>query len=67
MCVSVDKSVGVIAWRRCEGIGYRGHVVGWLERRNLDTSASVRGPKEKIGVCVVDVVDWRSCVCGGEN
>ncbi len=31
--VSAGKSVGVITWRRCEGIGSRGHVVGWLERR----------------------------------
>ncbi len=38
------------AWRRCEGIGSRGHVVGWLERRSLDTSASVRGQKEKMGL-----------------
>ncbi len=35
MCVSAGKSVGEIAWRRCEGIGARGHVVGWLERRSL--------------------------------
>ncbi len=41
MCVSVGKSVREIAWRRCEGIASRGHVVGWLERRNVDTSASV--------------------------
>ncbi len=26
--------------------GSRGHVVGWLERSSLDTSASVRGQKE---------------------
>ncbi len=50
MCVSAGKSVEEIAWRRCEGIGSRGHVVGWLERRSLDTSASVRGQKEKMGV-----------------
>ncbi len=25
MCVSAGKSVGEIAWRRCEGIGSRGH------------------------------------------
>ncbi len=31
------------------GLGSRGHVVGWLERRSLDTSASVRGQKEKMG------------------
>ncbi len=37
MCVSAGKSVEEIAWRRCEGIGSRGHVVGWLERRSLDT------------------------------
>ncbi len=48
MCVSAGKSVGEIAWRRCEGIGSRGHVVGWLERRSFDTSASVKGQKEKI-------------------
>ncbi len=47
MCVSADKSVEEIARRRCEGIGSRGHVVGRLERRSLDTSASVRGQKEK--------------------
>ncbi len=48
--VSAGKSAGEIAWRRCEGIGSRGHVVGWLERRSLDTSASVRGQKENMGV-----------------
>ncbi len=67
MCVSAGKSVGEIARRRCEGIGSRGHVVGWLERRSLDTSASVRRQKEKMGVWAVDVVGWRSCVCRGEN
>ncbi len=34
MCVSAGRSAGEIAWRRCEGIGSRGHVVGWLERRS---------------------------------
>ncbi len=33
-CVSAGKSEGEIAWRRCEGIGSRGHVAGWLERRS---------------------------------
>ncbi len=66
-CVYLSKSMGEIVWRRCEGIGSRGHVVGWLERRSLDTSASVRGQKEKIGVWAVDVVGWRSCVYVGEN
>ncbi len=47
MCAG--KSVEEIAWRRCEGIGSRGHVVGWLER-SLDTSASVRGKEKKMGV-----------------
>ncbi len=37
MCVSAGRSAGEIAWRRCEGIGSRGHVVAWLERRSLDT------------------------------
>ncbi len=41
MCVSAGKSVEEIAWRRCEGIGSREHVVGWLERRSLDTSGSL--------------------------
>ncbi len=60
--VSAGKSVGEIAWRKCDGIGSRGHVVGWLEGRSLDTSTSVRGQKEKMGVWPVDVVGWRSCV-----
>ncbi len=42
-------------------------VVGRLERRSLDTSASKRGHKEKMGVLAVDVIGWRLCVCGGEN
>ncbi len=67
MCVSAGKSVGEIAWRRCEGIGSRGHFVGWLGRRSFDTSASVRGQKEKMGILAVDVVGWRSCVRGAEN
>ncbi len=33
----------------------------------FDTSASVRGQKEKMGVLAVDVEGWRSCVCGAEN
>ncbi len=37
MCVSAGKGEGEIAWRRYEGIGSRGHVVGWLERRSLNT------------------------------
>ncbi len=49
MCVSAGKSVGEISLRKCEGIASRGHVVGWLKRRSLDTSASVRGHKEKMG------------------
>ncbi len=49
------------------GIGSRGHVVGWLERRCLDTSASVRGQKVKRGVLAVAVVGLSSCVCGAEN
>jgi len=67
MCVSAGKSAGEIAWRSCEGIGSRGHVVGWLERRSLDTSASVRRQKEKRGVVSVDVSGFSSCVCGAEN
>ncbi len=50
-----------------EGERGLGHVVGWLERRSFDTSASVRGQKEKRGDLAVDVVGLRSCVCGAEN
>ncbi len=67
MCVSAGKSEGEIAWRRCEGIGSRWNVVGWLERRSLDTSASVRGQKAKRGVLSVDVFGLSSCICGAEN
>ncbi len=64
--LSAGKSEGEIAWRRCEGIGSR-RLVGWLERRSLDTSASMRGQKGKRGVLSVDVVGLRSCMCGAEN
>ncbi len=67
MCVSAGKSAGEIAWRRCEGIGSRGHVVGWMERRSLDTSGSVKGQKVKRGVLAIDVVGLSSCMCGAEN
>ncbi len=67
MCVSADKSEGEIAWKRCEGIRSRGHVVGWLERISLDTSASVRGQKVKKGVLAIDVAGLSSCMCGAEN
>ncbi len=67
MCVSAGKSEGEIAWRRYEGIGSRGHVVWWLERRCLDTSASVRGQKAKRGVLAIDVVGLSFCMCGAEN
>ncbi len=67
MCVSAGIGIGEIAWRRCEGIGSRGHVVGWLERRSLDTSASVRGQKENRGVLSVDLVGLSCCMCGAEN
>ncbi len=50
MCVSAGKRVGEIDWRGCDGIGSRGHVVGWLERKSLDISTSVRGQKEKMEV-----------------
>ncbi len=58
----ICKSVGETAWMRYEGIGSRGQVVGWLERRSSDTSASVRGQKEEMRVLVVDVVSLSSCV-----
>ncbi len=66
MCVSAVKSEVEIACRRCEEIGSR-YVVGWLERRSLDTSASVRGQKAKRGVSAIDVVGLSSCMCGAEN
>ncbi len=52
VCVSADKSEGEIAWRRCEGIGSRGHVVGWLETRRLDTYSSERGQKAERRVLI---------------
>ncbi len=58
MCVSAGKSVGEIAWRRCEGIGSRGHVVGWLERRSLDTEGedgSLSSGSSWLGV----LCEWR--------
>ncbi len=67
MCVGAGKSEGEIAWIMCECIGSRGHVLGWLDRRNLDTSASVRGQKAKRGVLAVEVVGFSSCMCGAEN
>ncbi len=33
----------------------------------MDTSATVRGQKEKRGVLAVDVVGLSTCVCGAEN
>ncbi len=65
MCVSAGKSEGEITWRRCEGIGSRGHVLGWLERRSLDISASVRGQKEKRRVLAIYVVGLSTDVCRG--
>ncbi len=62
MCVSAGKSVEEIAWRRCEGLGSRGHVVGWLERKSFNTSGSVREQKEKKGVLAADVI-WFEFLC----
>ncbi len=67
MCVSAGKSVGEIALRLCEGIESKGHVIGWLESKSLDTSASVRGQKAKRGVLAGDVVGLSSCMYGAEN
>ncbi len=55
MCVNAGKSVGEIAWRRCEGIGSRGHVVGWLP--------------EKLGYfCLSEGTEGEDCsFAGGEN
>jgi len=50
-----------------EGVRGLGHVVGWLERRSLDTSSSVKGQKAKRGVLAADVVGLSSCMCGAEN
>lgn len=43
MFVSDGRSVGEMASRRCKGMGSGVQVVGWLERRSLKTSSSVRG------------------------
>ncbi len=60
---SVTESSSVSA----EHVWSRGHVVGWLERRSLDTSACVRGQKEKRRVLSMDVVGWRFYMCGAGN
>ncbi len=42
MCVvNAGKTEGEIAWIRCEGIGSRGHVVGW-QRRELNVLKRLR-------------------------
>ncbi len=46
MHVSECISAGEIACRRCEGIGSRGQVVGWLECIISDISSFVREEKE---------------------
>ncbi len=43
MWVSAGTTAGEIAWRRWDGIGSSGQVVGWLERMSLETSASESG------------------------
>lgn len=55
MTLWVLVSVGEIACSRCDGIGTRGQVVGWLERKSLDTSVSMRRKKEERTVLAVDV------------
>ncbi len=50
-----------------KGLDQEEHVVGWLERRSLDTSASVRGQKAKKEVLAIYVVGLSSCMCGAEN
>ncbi len=40
MWVSAGTTAGEIAWRRWDGIGSSGQVVGWLERMSLEISAS---------------------------
>lgn len=47
MCVMVGLSVGAIAFRRVEGMGSRGQVVGWFERRSMDVSFLVRVKNEE--------------------
>ncbi len=62
MCVSAGKSAGEIAWRRCEGIGSRGHVVGWLERRSLDFFRLSEGTEGEDG-CLSSGSSWLEVLC----
>ncbi len=43
--VSAGTTAGEMAWRRWDGIGSNGQVVGWPERMSLETSASESGEK----------------------
>ncbi len=60
--MSAGKSVGEVACSRCEGIGSRGQVVGWLERNSLDTSVTMRRKKEERTVLAMDVDGLSYCV-----
>ncbi len=46
MWVSAGTTAGEMAWRRWDGIGSSGQVVGWLERMSLETSASENGEND---------------------
>lgn len=44
MCVSAGKSVEEIAWRRCEGVGSRGHDVGNMQQSKAGALQSIPSP-----------------------
>jgi len=65
MCVRAGRSVWEMAFRRCEGMGSRGQVVGWLQR-SLHNPSSVSGVMEEIRLLAVGEVSLGSCVWSWE-
>ncbi len=65
MWVSVGTTAGEMAWRKWDGIGSSGQVVGWLERMSLETSSSESEEKD-VNECMFA---GKMCLtdCGEEN
>ncbi len=63
--MSAGTTAGEMAWRRWDGIGSSGQVVGWLERMSLETSASESKEKD-VNECMFA---GKMCLtdCGVEN
>ncbi len=63
--VSAGTTAGEMTWRRWDGIGSSGQVVGWLNRMSLETSASESEEKD-VNECMFA---GKMCLtdCGVEN